>query len=975
MVNLHRKLLPFLLLISLSLSASAVRAAKYPLDYRWQTLRLIDVEVHHPEGYEPYARYLAVRALVHLDSLQGWYGTRPPVTRIILNPGHDQGMAHVTVLPLRMVTSLVPAMDKGLRPQRGLYLDRVTAHELTHVIQLSTTSGVTTPLRRLFGDVIAPLGVAPGWILEGQAIWVESRAGGGRYHSPYHRLLFRAPLAEGKLWSLDQLAIPGTVAPIANRAYVGGAFLVGELSSELDGINRTTRWMENQAKYPGLQGVAFRKSFSGRTAQGEYTGLERRQRDKLRELMTVRSRAGYAVGARILARDRTSWRHPVWVDSARVVAWESGYDRPARLVEVTLAPEAVHPVGLNFQAYGARALTAFGEGVIAATIFRDRWSPDASEAVLLYVDEMGRSHHFAEKPLRGWAPAYSQAAGRLAYIARADDGALELRSFPLNRKGRVDGQPTVHLRSALGLLADPAWSPDGASLAFTADLGEGERVYLLHLASGDLRWLDVDRADHTWDPAFSPTGTLWVSSAVDGIYDLFEIDPVTGEAFRRTRCLTGAFEPAISPDGQRVAYSHYTSEGFSLALLDSARWAREPHRVSIKPVTVEELTRVDDTLDVPLLFGKAARYSALREAKPRTWLPVAGEEDEGFFGALAYGRDPLGLLTWHLRALRGVQSELSWLDGSMTYRGWPVDATLTLQGITDFQEWYEVDSSAVAQPPTYEEHSQWSRRWTGFGLLHQNFRRDRAAWRRSVTPFAGVVLRERFSLQRTDQGLEIVPVWFKGIRGGVDLLQWNSAPRDPVVRYLRRFALIAERDFPTDGFAASNLLESEALLHHPLHHKSVVLALRLRAQYQDGPVAFSRSSVMPRGYGVLKVRPAIDHAGRATLVTGEVHFPLAFPDRGLGMGWAFLSRVDASLFVDWMSGYGEGRTIADWIEKDSDRSYGAELGFGSWLFYGGPLQLRVGVAHRERYKDQVVFMRASVPGLFTSMNGYAVPFQ
>jgi hypothetical protein len=298
-------------------------------------MRDADRMVIVPRGYEAYGMYLLERAAVHLDSLQGWYGVRPPVTRILLNPAQDLGGDMAIVQPLRIELSLAPAMDKGIRPQAGFFLDRVTGHELTHIVQFSTQSGLSKPVRWLFGDAVAPLGVSPDWQVEGQAIWTESQAGGGRLNSAWHRMVWRTPLLDEQDWSLDQIAHAGQVAPPVGRAYVAGAFLYDDLIKNHGGVDNASEWMRKQASWPALHSIAFRSAYDS-PLRNVYSNFKDSWLKSWSSDHPGRTLSVNPVGQILASSPRTSYRSPLAVENGAVIARRESYDRPDELVMIDI---------------------------------------------------------------------------------------------------------------------------------------------------------------------------------------------------------------------------------------------------------------------------------------------------------------------------------------------------------------------------------------------------------------------------------------------------------------------------------------------------------------------------------------------------------------------------------------------------------------------------------------------------------------
>ncbi|HEY8290852.1 MAG TPA: LpqB family beta-propeller domain-containing protein, partial [Thermomicrobiales bacterium] len=103
----------------------------------------------------------------------------------------------------------------------------------------------------------------------------------------------------------------------------------------------------------------------------------------------------------------------------------------------------------------------------------------------------------------------------------------------------------------------PAWSPDGARLAYLFDQpGVGWRLWLYDVATTERRMIG-DRPVRPSRPAWSPDGTLLalVRANTDGGSDIWLAPTGAGEEERRL--VGGPWEtrsPAFSPDGAAIAY-------------------------------------------------------------------------------------------------------------------------------------------------------------------------------------------------------------------------------------------------------------------------------------------------------------------------------------------------------------------------------------------------------------------------------------
>jgi gamma-glutamyltranspeptidase len=113
---------------------------------------------------------------------------------------------------------------------------------------------------------------------------------------------------------------------------------------------------------------------------------------------------------------------------------------------------------------------------------------------------------------------------------------------------------------------DPAWSPDGRRIAFAADRGEGFDIYLVAASGGAPERLSFLTGDERW-PAWTTDGRVIFAHHAGDQWDLVRALPTVGAAVASTpEPLTETpfdeIEPRVSPDGAHLLFvSNRDSDG------------------------------------------------------------------------------------------------------------------------------------------------------------------------------------------------------------------------------------------------------------------------------------------------------------------------------------------------------------------------------------------------------------------------------
>lgn len=969
---------------ALMFCAARATSAQLPPNEDWRTLHTRHFRIHFNPPMEEEARRAAVNAERAYAELSTELVPPRGTIDLVVSDNVDYVNGYATPFPSnRIVLYAHPPTDaSGLRN----YTDwnaLVVTHELTHIFHLDRSRGIWRVGQAIFGrnPLLFPNLYEPRWVLEGLAVYYESRLTGvGRLESSEHSMVARAAALANRLPTLQELS-PGTSRfPGGEVIYVYGSLLFDYLS-RTRGPGSIRDFVERGAKTP----FPFILTLTSRGAFGEsFQTAWQQWRDSLvREMKTPHQ--VMPDWRQVTSAGRTAL-FPRWDgDTALLYSGAAGREMPAAY-EVLLDGRQKNIGRRN----GTSPNVRLADGSILFS------QPD-------YLDPYHlRDDLYLQRGDRQVRLTYG--ARLSGPDARADGEIVAVQDLPATtRIIRMSSRGGVIIPVTQGTLdtqwADPRWSPDGSRIVAVEQTRGISQIVVLDQSGARIMSFGASSSINS-QPSWSPDGSrIYFSSERNGMPQIYAADISTSPVrlARLTDAATGIFSPEVSPDRSKLATVLFLADGDHIGV------APIPQPVSYADIDSSRVgPRSGCSNCVSLVAGlpplgtadtsKATRYSPWQSLLPRYWLPVFASTttDGTSFGATTSGYDVIGRHSYTIEALHNSR----WAENSAwlwyRYAGFG----LPLIDLYASQNYSNADVRLVSPTDT-----------TPFGLIERErivslqatFIRPRF---RSYGLFSiGGELQSLTNSTRPDTLLRFLPTFFTTARNYPALIAsagWSNAQRPEL------------SISPEDGISASvsgrqrwqrgnagnstRSVEAVSMLYKSLdlpgfaHH---VLALRGAGGWSDersvdlfsaGGISGTSLEVFPgisvgqqqRNFGVRGYPISAERGIRAYSAAVEYRAPISAASRGFRFIPVFIDKTSFTLFGETgrafcpASAAASTTGVCDASEVGTPvmTSVGAEFNIDTGIQLDVPARVRLGIAFPLANRDQLRARQAQLYGTF-----------
>ncbi|MCB0563535.1 MAG: hypothetical protein KDD01_04085 [Phaeodactylibacter sp.] len=914
---LYRNLSFILLFLGLASVLSAQIPANpigaNPFSLQWNQIHTDRVQVIFPQGLETAGQRVAnvVHYLWshHTESIGE---SRQKVTILLQNQTTIPN-GFVTVGPFRSEFNMTPPQFNGTAD----WLDVLAIHEYRHVQQFGNSkNGLTKLVKTIFGSWGwgGMFGLAlPRWYLEGEATAMETAlTASGRGRLPAFDMEYRSLILHDLQYPYEKAAA-GSLKDFVPDWYSLGYYLTAYARSEFgkdvwaDVINDATR-------YRGLL-YPFNKGLKKRTGLSTKELYQKTIEDLANDWKAEEKNKAFTAGTQAHTQPKkniTHYTNPLYLNEETLVVAKSGYDQIPVFIkmgpggqEEKLTEPGIIPGPLN------STLSLAGGQLCWAEIGYDpRWRNKNFSIVRSY-NVLTKQKKKLTARTKYFSPAFSARAGRIVAVEAADNEVYSLVILDAETGALIRKLPNPDNY----FYAFPNWTEDDQHIVVVAQKGETNVLQMIHWETGVMEPLTQPSNLQASHP-FSKGEYLYFSGAFTGINNIFALNLNDKTLFQLTSSPLGAFQPAVSPDGRKLAYSEFSSRGYNVVEmnLEEALW--KPYEISYPGsfryadtlAAQEGGTIVDKVGTEAFAIKKFNKWSGI--VNPHSWLPYV---DHPTYGASILSDNKFGTLSMEAGAYYNVnENEWAYSAGATYAELYPyINASYLYSNRSAVIYNFAPGNDTTIYSNAYVEGWRESRASGGMALP-LNLTRGNFFNRLTLrADYQNIGLNTEGNFDSPNNSRDTITVG-AGRLEGLDFLfreplrstTLNAMDLRLIFRSFRRTALqhlnprlglnvdLRYRStFGNDTYQGDVLLGRADLFLPGLsrNHSFVINTMYQRQEVLDN-YRFSNVFVYPRGYEAV--------FGDEVFKLGfNYHLPLFYPDWAAG-GLAFLKRMKANLFYD-----------------------------------------------------------------------------
>jgi len=910
-----RYMMLFLFLLSaffpMLLTAQYYNIGQDPSSLKWRQIKTHDFRIIYPVNFELRAQKMnSILDFVYTNATKTLTYKPKPIPIIIHNYNTEPNAVTVWA-PKRIELFTSPPQDTYAHD----WIDQLVIHEYRHVVQLDRTNqGFTKVLSWFMGEQAAASinGIfVPSWFMEGDAVCTEtSLSHSGRGRLPAFEMLLRTQISEKGAFTYDKAAM-GSYKSFVPNQYALGYSLVANVRRKY-GYQTWVSALDAVARKPYII-TPFNKGLKKATGYGKENlyRISMHDMDSMWKYQDVNTfKTPYVQISSQSNMKYENYKFPYYLNDTLVVAEFTSLDDITRFV--IIAPngfkQVVNTPGfLSSENYSIENLPAsanlskinkgeksFKHFQLAwtETINDPRWGQRSFSVIRIFDGETGKTRELTAKG-RYFAPAFSPDGKSIAAITVSPENRSSLVIISL-----VTGKETDTIITSLtDFFMTPSWSNDGTMLVFTQLDAHGKSIVVNDVAKKEV--LTIIPATYTdiANPVFAGEYVLF-NGSYSGIENIYAVDLSDSEkVYQVTSARFGACNANLSPDGKRIVYSNYTSDGYSVVEADfnPESWKPINEVVDFSPslykhLVDEEAVDFDFQSDTTLTYQSEPYKKGLHIFNFHSWAPayINYMDGENGAGISFMSQNDLSTAT----TIIGYKYDMAENTGKVTldfsWQAWyPMIDLKISQGARaaytggDSSVRYNFNETIISGGLTLPLIFTGGKYYKGFRL--QAF----TSWYNITNN----TLPDEDRLTGTIQSLDYSFYAYRLIKqSSKDLFpRWGQSITG------------SYRHSPLGDNNLGSIVSVGTRFYFPglIRHHGIRIDLNLQYKY-EGSYSYSNQINLPRGYDYI-------NAEQLALFALNYKFPVAYPDFALGP-LIYFKRLKANVFFDGGSASGHHET-------------------------------------------------------------------
>ena len=529
-----------------------------PGSVKWRQMNTDNFKIIFPDDYSDQARKVSFYLEDSYKKNAQQLNHNPRKIPVVIHNQSVVSNGFVGIAPKRMELFVQPDTDGY--PGERLY--QLSIHEMRHVTQVDKLNkGFTRFLSVIFGEQGNGIAAAmtPFWLLEGDAVFAETDLTlTGRGRLPFFEKEIKAILADQKnFYSYDKSYLGSykdfvpdyyrygyQMTAFGNDKYGvdfwGNAFsYIGKKSWQISPLSFYLK------KETGLNTRDFYNEAMGFIGNHWETTAKKRRIDDYRLL-----------GEKI--KVYTSYKFPAIQNSQEIIAVKSGLDIIPHFVKI-------FPDESEEKLFTPGQLNSGKFSVHNNKIIWDQYQPDIrwsnrSFSIIKEYNIETKSVRTLTYTSRYASPTFSSTGDTITVIENTPEGETYLVLI-----SSYSGDVITKIQSpSNSSLQSPQWIEGTSSIAVIALNEEGKTI--LRFDPAVKGWTELFHSGYVDIHNLSSKGDyLFFQGAFEGIDDIYMLNINNNELFRVTFSEFGAYYPSVAPEGDELAFSLYTGNGYKLS--------------------------------------------------------------------------------------------------------------------------------------------------------------------------------------------------------------------------------------------------------------------------------------------------------------------------------------------------------------------------------------------------------------------------